>query len=306
MASTTGKYTTFGFITIAIWGTSAVFTRNLSTGLGAYAAAALVNIIGGILVLARQLGSGTGLRGWRKVPLAYWPLCGLLFIVYTATSYVTVGSSVGEEAVVTIVLIKFLWPLFTLLFAILLLKKKASPWLAGGVLISLLGIAAAKLGDKVLDFPNFVRNLKGGGADDFLMFLLGFVVAISWALYTNLTKKFVGDSDVDGVGIYMVASGLVLGAIAIKTGETMHFSVGIVAQMLYAAIIVSSLANLLWTLSIKRGNMILVVLASNFLPIISTIMTAIMLGVAITMPVVVGSALVVAGTLWSKRCFDMG
>jgi drug/metabolite transporter (DMT)-like permease len=306
MGSTTGKYTAFGFVTIAIWGTSAAFTRNLSTGLGAYAAAALVNIIGGILVLARQVASGTGLRGWRKAPLAYWLVCGLLFIVYTATSYVTVGSSVGEEAVVTIVLIKFLWPLFTLLFAILILKEKASAWLAGGVLVSLVGIAAAKLGDKILDFPNFVQNLKSGGPDDLLMFLLGFVVAISWALYTNLTKKFVGDSEVDGVGIYMVASGVVLGAIAIKVGEPMRFSAGIVAQMLYAAIVVSSLANLLWTLSIKKGNMILVVLASNFLPIISTIMAAVMLGVAVTLPVIVGSALVVAGTLWSKRCFDKG
>jgi uncharacterized membrane protein len=52
--------------------------------------------------------------------------------------------------------------------------------------------------------------------------------------------------------------------------------------------------------------MILVVLASNFLPIISTIMAAVMLGVAVTLPVIVGSALVVAGTLWSKRCFDKG
>lgn len=306
MVSTTRKYTAFGFITIAIWGTSAVFTRNLSTSLGAYAAAALVNIIGGACVLARQALTKEGLRGWRKVPAAYWPVCGLLFIVYTATSYLTVGSSVTEEAVVTIVLIKFLWPLFTLVLAILILRTKASPWLAGSVLICFIGIAAAKLGDKIFDLPNFVGNLTSGGKDDFLMFLLGFVVAISWALYTNLTKKLVGDSEVDGVGLFMVASGLVLGAIALKVEEPMHFSPGIAAQMLYAAIIVSSLANVLWTLSIKRGNMILVVLASNFLPILSTIMTALMLGVPVSMPVVVGSALVVVGTFWSKRCIGNG
>ena len=33
-------YTLLGFLTIIIWGTSAIFTRNLSTGLGAYTSAA--------------------------------------------------------------------------------------------------------------------------------------------------------------------------------------------------------------------------------------------------------------------------
>ena len=47
-------YTLLGFLTIIIWGTSAIFTRNLSTGLGAYTSAALVNLIGGIVVLVRN------------------------------------------------------------------------------------------------------------------------------------------------------------------------------------------------------------------------------------------------------------
>ena len=49
--------------------------------------------------------------------------------------------------------------------------------------------------------------------------------------------------------------------------------------------------------------MLLIVLASNFLPIISTVMTSWMLGVGVTLPVVIGALLVVAGTLWSKKCF---
>ena len=45
-----GKYTLLGFLTIIIWGTSAIFTRNLSTNIGAYTSATFVNQIGGIVV----------------------------------------------------------------------------------------------------------------------------------------------------------------------------------------------------------------------------------------------------------------
>ena len=62
---------------------------------------------------------------------------------------------------------------------------------------------------------------------------------------------------------------------------------------LYQAIAVSCIANVMWTVSIKKGNMLVVVLASNFLPIISTVITAWMLGLNITLPVIAGALLVV-------------
>jgi drug/metabolite transporter (DMT)-like permease len=302
MSLNTRGYTILGFVTIIIWGTSAAFTRNLSTSLGPYSAASLVNIIGGVAVVVRQILTGEGISEWRKAPAKYWILCGLLFIVYNATSYLSVGVLVSQKSVVTVVLIKFLWPLLTLVGTIPILKAKASPWLTVGVLTSLMGIAVAILGEKAFDLTHLIGNLVGGG--DVTAVALGFVVAISWALYTNLTKKFIGESRVDGVGLYMLVSGIVLGLIAVNVDEPRHFSIDIVAQMLYAALIVGCLANLSWTLAIKRGNMLLVVLASNFLPIMSTIMTAIMLGVPITPPIIVGSALVVVGTMWSKKCFE--
>ncbi len=304
MSSNSRKYTIFGFITILIWGTSSVFTRTLSTSLGAFTAAALVNFIGGIAVLLRQSLTGSGIKDWKKVPRLYWPSCGFLFILYTSSSYVSMNMVANEEAVVTLVLIRFLWPLFTLIFTVPILKEKASPWLIGGVSLSFIGIVVAKLGNGLFDLPNFVKNITS--EDDMPAFLLGFVVAISWSLYTNLTKKFIGTKDADGVGIYMVGSGIILGIIALFADEPGNFSPGIMAQIAYASIVVTCIANVLWNLAIKRGNMLVVVLASNFLPIISTVMTSLLLGVSITIPIILGSFLVVAGTSWSKRCFRKG
>jgi len=207
-----------------------------------------------------------------------------------------------DEAVVTLVLIRFLWPLFTLIFTIPILKAKASKWLIASVSVSMIGIIVAKLGNTIFDLPNFLYNIVSG--DDIAGYLLGFVVAISWGLYTNLTKKYIGSLDVDGVGIYMIIAAVILGIIAFNVDEPRQFSTSLISQILYAGIVVGSVANVLWNLSIKKGNMLLVVLTSNFLPIISTIMTSLVLGVGITIPIIIGSLLVVIGTMWSKKCFQ--
>lgn len=302
MNSDSNKYTLLGFLTILIWGTSAIFTRNLSTNIGAYTSAALVNLIGGVVVLTKQLVSGKGLKGFWNVPLKYWMICGSLFIIYTASSYVSMSMVKSDEAVVTLVLIRFLWPLCTLLLTIPILHAKASRWLIGGVSLSFIGIVIAKLGNDIFDLQNFLRNMVSG--EDMPGYALGFVVSISWGLYTNLTKKYMGTKEVDGVGIYMILTALVLGMISLGADEPRGFSNNLVGQILYAGVVVSALANSFWNLAIKKGNMLLVVLVSNFLPIISTIMTALMLGVGISIPVVIGSLLVVIGTIWSKKCFQ--
>lgn len=303
MSSESRAFTILGFVTILIWGTSAIFTRNLSTGLGAYTSAALVNLIGGITVLVIQAVKKQGLAGLRDVPKAYLPVCGTLFVVYTATSYVSMSMVQSDASVVVLVLIRFLWPLFTLIFTIPILKARASGWLVCSVAVSFLGIVIAKLGNDIFHLSSFVDNILSG--DDLPGYLLGFVVAISWGLYTNLTKKYIGTRRVDAVGIYMILTAVVLGSIAIVVDEPRNFSPGLFAQVLYAAIVVGALANTLWNLAIKKGNMLLVVLVSNFLPIISTVMTSFMLGVGITIPILVGSILVVVGTLWSKNCFKV-
>ena len=149
------KYTLLGIITIIIWGTSAAFTKNLSTGLGPYTAAAVVNLIGGVVVIAHQLAANHGVSQYRGAPARYWIICGSLFILYTATSYISMEMVSTEAEIMTMVLIRFLWPLFTLILTIPILKKKASPWLAASVAVSLCGIIIAKMGGSIHNVQAF-------------------------------------------------------------------------------------------------------------------------------------------------------
>ena len=294
------KYTLLGIITIIIWGTSAAFTKNLSTGLGPYTAAAVVNLIGGAVVIVHQLVTNHGIRQYRGAPPKYWIICGSLFVIYTAASYISMEMVSTEAEIMTMVLIRFLWPLFTLVLTIPILKKRASAWLTASVDVSLCGIIIAKMGGSIHNVQAFFGDILSG---NWMAYMMGFIVSLSWAFYTNLTKKYLGQKPVDGVGIYMIVSSVILGSISLFLPEPRNFTPRLVGEMLYQAIAVSCIANVMWTVSIKKGNMLVVVLASNFLPIISTVITAWMLGLNITLPVIAGALLVVAGTMWSKWCF---
>lgn len=293
------KYTAFGFIAIVIWAMSAALTRNLGEKLGAFTSAALVSAIAGFIAVGYQVITHKGFSSFKKIPLNYWLICGPLYVIYTTCSYISISLASTREQSMIVVLIKFLWPLLTLLLTIPVLKAKSSPWLFVGIFLSLAGIITANLGKF-----NSVSSLFTSLSANVVSYLLAFTSALAWALYSNLTCKFIGDSDQDSVGFFMLATGLIVGGISLTMHEPRLFTPSVIGTVIYQSVVTSVCGTLLWDAAMRRGNVVLVVITSNFLPIITTILTALMLSVAITPPMLIGAVLVVAGTLWSKRCFD--
>ena len=93
-------------------------------GTGPYTAAAVVNLIGGAVVIVHQLVTNHGIRQYRGAPPKYWIICGSLFVIYTAASYISMEMVSTEAEIMTMVLIRFLWPLFTLVLTIPILKRE--------------------------------------------------------------------------------------------------------------------------------------------------------------------------------------
>lgn len=297
---TSKKFTIYGFIAIVIWGTSAAITRTLSESLGTFTSAALVNTLAGLFAVSDQFFRRQGFRNLRKIPARYWFWCGLLYIAYIITSYTSVSLAENREQVMIVVLIKFLWPLITLLLTIPILKAKASPWLIGSVAVSIAGIAVANLGGKIQDLPSFTANIS----HNFLPYFLGLVSALAWGLYSNLARRFIGDKEDGGVGFFILITGLALGAVSLAMNEPRVLTSSMIGGLLYQSIVTTFIATLLWDAAMRKGNIVVVAVASNYLPVVTTIMTALMLEVAISRSMLIGAALVVAGTIWSKRCFQ--
>lgn len=293
------KFTAFGFLALLFWSTASALSRTLTEDLGIFTAAFLIHVISGCIAITYTLIANGGFKQFRGISTAYWLICGFFYTLYIVMAYIAVGIAQTREQVMVVVLIKYLWPLLTLVFAIPVLNTKASPWLVIGILLSLAGIVVANLGSNVTDLQSFFRNLSG----TVIPYILGFLAAIGWALFSDFSRKLAVGSE-GGVGFFMLGAGLLMGFIRLFVPEETTWSARTISQLIYQSVIPSFLATLLWDAAMRKGKLIIVVIASNFVPLLTIVVTALILGQPLHPSILMGALLVVAGTTWSKRCFD--
>lgn len=294
------KYTLLGYIAIVLWGTGTAIVRTLGENLGTFTGPALTSIIAGLIAIIYQIVKGGGFKKLMKAPLRYWFWCGIIYVFFIYSSSVSVNLAKTREQVMMVVLINLLWPLMTLIFTIPILKAKASPWLIGSIVVSITGIAIGNLGGNINNLSSFINNITG----NLTPYLLAFSSSIAWGLYSNLSTRYIGGSDSgDGVGFFMLIGGLLMGALSLTLNEPRIFNVSMIGELIYQSVFTLFIATICWNTSMVKGNPVAVAVASNLTPIITTLSTGLLLGVPITIPVLIGTVLLVIGTFWSKQCF---
>lgn len=165
--------------------------------------------------------------------------------------------------------------------------------------MSVMGIIVANT--TVADFSLF-STLKAMFVDAFWPSILSVVSCISWGLYSNLNRKIVGQENYDAVGLFMIITGVISFAVTLFVQEPQRFVAQQLVEVVYMVVFSSFAATMFWNISMQKGNHIMVIFAANFLPVISTILSAMLLNVELTGPVVGGSLLVVGGTIWCRKC----
>lgn len=294
------KYTFYGILASLIWGSGNAFGRSLAETFGNYSATGLSNLGAGIISTIVQV-KNTGWKSYAKAPLKYWLLCGPIYIIYKLTTNISIGVAATREQVVTSGLLRLMWPMMTLVVAVIMFRKenKVSKWFGVSILISVVGILVANT-----DVENFsiLNTLRVMFVDAFWPRILSIISSVSWGLYSNLNRKIVGEENYDAVGLFMIATGAIAWSVTYFVAEPQVLQLQQMGELFYQVVLSSFLGTLLWNLSMQKGDHLLVILVSNFMPVFATVLSAVMLGVKLTVPVVVGSLMVVAGTLLSKAC----
>lgn len=294
------KYTLLGVLASLIWGTGNAFGRSLAETYGNFSSVGLSNLSAGVIMTAVQV-KRSGLKSYAQAPLRYWLLCGPVYVVYKLTTNIAVGIATTREQVVTSGLLRLMWPMMTLMVAVIMFRKenKVSKWFIPSILLSVAGILVANT-----DVDNFsvLNTLKIMFVDAFWPSVLSIISSVSWGLYSNLNRKIVGDAPYDAVGLFMVVTGAVAYLVTFFVAEPQVLALRQFGELFYLVILSSFLGTFLWNLSMQKGDHLLVILVSNFMPVFATIVSAVLLHVELTWPMVLGSCMVVAGTVFSKAC----
>jgi drug/metabolite transporter (DMT)-like permease len=283
-----------GLLAILLWSTTIAFSRSLTEALGTFTAAALIYLLAGaagLLVTGLQPGGWSSLSG---LPRRYLLGCGALFVVYIAALYLAVGFSADRAQVLAVGLINYLWPGLSLVFSLPILKQRARPWLAVGLLLALAGVWLAMTSGSDLSPAGLLK-------EPLLPYLLAFFAAVCWGLYSNLSRLWAAGHDGGGVPLFLLASGLLLGLLRLAIPETSAWSTGMLLRLFYMAIFPGMLAYVLWDQAVRKGEIILVASLSYLTPLLSTLISAVVLNVRPGLSLWVGAGLVICGAVIGKR-----
>ncbi len=289
-------HTFAGFMAVIFWSTSIPLSRSLTEKLGTFHTAGLACLIGGALPVIYYLATHRSqFKSLMKFSPRYLWFCGTTFIIYIISLYVAIGMAASRQQIIEVGLINYLWPTLILVFSIPILKNRASPWLILGIIVSLSGIvlADASMNKGELSVQAFISNIRSNA----LPYIFALIAAITWSIYSNLASLYADLSNKLTLPFFLITSGIVLEILSVCFHEKSTWDVRTSIEMAILTVFPCVLAYILWDMSMRKGNMILVTSFSYLTPLFSVIVTGIYLGVTLVTGVWIACALVITGAV---------
>ena len=288
--------TIFGILAILFWGTTIAFSRSLTEQLGPLTAASWIYLLSGIWGCVYLISKPGGIKKTFQLPILYLIGCGALFVIYTVSLYLAVGLAFSREQVIEVSIINYLWPGLTLVFSLPILHKKGRITLIPGVVLAFSGFYLATVESGMFSWNVF----KGNFQVNYLPYLLAFMAAISWGLYSNLTRRWAGHTEGGAVPLFLLVTGLILTTIRFMFPEESSWTARVVVELLYMSVFPTFLAYLFWDRAMRKGKIILVASLSYFTPLLSIIIISLYLQVAVKTNLWMACALVIVGAVICK------
>jgi drug/metabolite transporter (DMT)-like permease len=204
------------------------------------------------------------------------------------------GLAKNRSQTIEVGLLNYLWPAFTILFSLPILKYKASWWLIPGTLLALFGVFLVLTQGTTVSLGSLLANLLSNP----VAYGLGFIAAISWGLYSNLARRWGEPKSSGAVQLFTLATGVAFWVIGFFWPENGVWSTRTVAEVGFLGI-ATALAYVFWDISMRAGNMVLVAASSYLTPLFSTIVSSLYLGVKPGISLWLGCAILIAGSTLS-------
>ena len=290
-----------GLAALAVWSMTVAIARSMSESLGTLTGPALAMGAGGIIALAVSWVRGCSPAAMLRLPRKYLFGCGGLFAAYMFFMYAAIGWAPNRSTAVVVGLVNYLWPTLTVVFSIPLLRRRARWPAAVGCVAAVAGTAVAVLGGEQFQW----RDVGAGGTTGLVVLLLAGGAAVTWALYSNLVKLW-GRPDAGAVPLFLLASAVLLGLLRLGRHEETVWTLRAFREFCVIAVATSALAYVLWERGMRRGNHLLLSVASYLTPIAATGIAAAYLKVRPGWGLVVGCILVTGGALICRFSIQEG
>ncbi|EGA68718.1 aromatic amino acid exporter [Vibrio sinaloensis DSM 21326] len=289
----THKFTIAGVAAILLWSSVMGVARAVTEMLGPVGGAASIYTVAAVFLVAVM-----GVPKWRNYSLRYVLLGGGLFVAYEICLALALAMANDRQQAIEMLVINYLWPALTVLLAVIVSGKKTSWLVYPSVALAFLGVAWSITGEQGLSFEQIASNV----ATNPVTYAMAFTGAFLWAIYCNLTKRIANGQNAITLFFILTAISLwVKYALSSETGMTLNLHSG--SLLLIAGVFMGS-GYALWNYAIIGGNMVLLATLSYFTPVLSTVISSIILGIALSQSFLQGVVMVTIGSLmcwWVTR-----
>ena len=289
----THRHSCYGLLAILLWSCLIALSRSVSEQLGPIGGAASLYTVSSILLVLVM-----GLPKLSCFSKSYLLIGGALFVCYEIFLALALGMANSRHQAIEMAVINYLWPALTVLFAVLLSKKKTSLLVYPSIVLAFFGVAWSISGDEGLSIGQITANVSTNP----ITYAMAFFGAIIWAVYCNYTQRVAKGQN--AIVLFFIATAITLWvkyALSSETGMVMTTSAAI--DLLLAGATMGA-GYALWNTAILGGNMVFLATMSYFTPIFATLFSSILLGISLTMTFWQGVCMVTIGSLacwWVTR-----
>ncbi len=267
--------------------------RTVTEQFGPIGGAALIYTVSSVFLMLVM-----GVPKFKHFSLRYVLIGGALFVSYEICLALALGMANDRHQALEMAVINYLWPALTVLFAVFLSRKTVHILVYPSVALAFVGVAWTITGDSGFSVMQISANI----ATNPLTYSMAFGGAIIWAVYCNITKQLANGQN--AIILFFMATAIALWIKYFLSSEsTLVFSVPATLNLALTGVVMGS-GYALWNVAILRGNMVLLATLSYFTPVISTLLSSLILGVALGLSFWQGVIMVTMGSLicwWATR-----
>jgi len=279
----------FPIAAVLLWGGNAVVTKASAQVIGPAEIAFWRWLIAAALLLPFAIGPSRSQWGEVRRNLGKQAILGLLgsalfpTLMYLAASY-TSAINMG--------VIQSLMPVMALGLAMALFGQRFSAVVWAGALLSLLGVAIVVTGGS----PGrlLARGLNPGDA-------IMLAATACFALYSTLVRKWRSNLPQMTNLFLQAASASAVLFVPFALTARVGIRADNIAIVLYAAVLASIVAPLLWMAGIARIGPARAANFFNGLPVVAAVLAVLFLGERVTLAMLPGAVLVIGGVMLAER-----
>lgn len=191
-------------------------------------------------------------------------------------------------------LVNYLWPtMMVLLSAGVSHRKHAVVKVLPGAIVATAGVVLAVGGNSGLDWHAAVQHIAANP----LPYALAFVGALAWSVYAVFTPAM--SHGVDGTSLFFPCVAVALWIIHFASGQGWPAEPPSLVAWLFVLIAAAAIGGgyACWGYGILHGSMERLAIASYATPVLSTGASAVLLGLALSLPFWCGALLVAVGSV---------